>query len=378
MNHADVVVIGAGASGLAAGATLGALGREPVLLERDARVGGTWDRRYERLCLHTVRQFSGLPHLPMPGSFPRYVPKGMYAQYLRDYAPRMELDVRTGQEVERIQRAAGPNDGWLVRTKTDEWQADALVIATGQYHTPRLPKWPGAESFRGRLLHASEYRTGRAFAGKRVLVVGIGNTGAEIAADLVEQGAASVAIAVRSSPPVTKREIFGIPVQFFGMALMPFPPGPVDRAGAVLRRIGTGDLGRYRIGPAAWGPFTARRPPVIDVGFLEQLEAGTVTVRPEVTGFTPDGVAFADGNREPFDVVIAATGYTTGLERVLNEPVVLDERGRPRPGAGSRIGFFSIGFAESPRGQLFETSRAAPKIAAAIDRYLNRTTGARS
>src|SRR5215213_6408370 len=87
MNRAEVVVIGAGSFGLAVGATLGALGRETVLLERDARVGGTWDRRYERLCLHTVRQFSGLPHLPMPGSFPRYVPKGMYTQYLRDYAP---------------------------------------------------------------------------------------------------------------------------------------------------------------------------------------------------------------------------------------------------------------------------------------------------
>ena len=377
MNQAEVVVIGAGASGLAVGAALQQRGREPVLLERDARVGGTWDRRYERLCLHTVRRFSGLPYLPMPDSFPRYVPKGMYAGYLRDYARRMELDVRTGQEVERIRRSDAPG-GWLVTTKTGEWQADALVIATGQYHTPRLPAWPGAETFRGKLLHAADYRTGRAFAGKRALVVGIGNTGAEIAADLVEQGAASVAIAVRSSPPIVKREMFGIPVQLLGMALMPLPPGPVDRAGAVLRRIGTGDLARYGIGPAAWGPFTARRPPVIDVGFLKQLKAGKITVRPDVTAFTPDGVAFADGTEEAFDVVVAATGYTTGLERIIDAPAVLDERGRPRPGAGSGIGLFAIGFAESPRGQLFETSRAAPKLAAAIDRYLAGVGGVTS
>lgn len=378
MNRAEVVVIGAGASGLAVGAALKAHGQEPTLLERDARIGGTWDRRYERLCLHTVRRFSGLPYLPMPDSFPRYVPKGMYAGYLRDYARRMELDVRTGQEIERIRRNDGPGGGWQVTTKTGEWQADAVVIATGQYHTPRLPAWPGVDTFTGRLLHASEYRTGRAFAGKRALVIGIGNTGAEIAADLVEQGAAIVTIAVRSSPPIVKREMFGIPVQLLGMALMPLPPGPVDRAGAWLRRIGTGDLTRYGIGPAAWGPFTARRPPTIDVGFLKQLKVGAVTVRPDVRAFTPDGVAFTDGSEEPFDVVIAATGYTTGLEPILAEPAVLDERGRPRAGAGSGIGLFAIGFEESPRGQLFETCRAAPRIAAAIDRHLNRTIGGSS
>ena len=378
MTRAEIVVIGAGASGLAVGAALGRLGRRPVLLERDARVGGTWDRRYERLCLHTVRRFSGLPYLPMPSSFPRYVPKAMYAQYLRDYARALQLDVRPGQEVGRIQRTDGSAGGWLVATTRDEWQADAVVIASGQYNRPRIPAWPGVETFPGKLLHAADYRTGRAFAGKRVLVIGIGNTGAEIAADLVEQGAAGVTIAVRSSPPITKREIFGIPVQLFGMALVSLPPGPVDCAGAVLRRIGTGDLGRYGIGAAAWGPFTARRPPVIDVGFLAQLKAGTVTVRPDVTAFTADGVAFADGRREPFDVVVAATGFTTGLDRIMAEPTVLDEGGRPRGGTGSGIGIFFAGFAESPRGQLYETSRAAPGIAAAIDQYLVRNHGGRS
>src|SRR5688572_23426763 len=126
--RAEIVVIGAGASGLAVGAALGRLGKRPVLLERDARVGGTWDRRYERLCLHTVRRFSGLPYLPMPSSFPRYVPKAMYAQYLRDYARALQLEVRTGQEVECIRRMDGPGGGWLVTTSSNEWQADAVVI----------------------------------------------------------------------------------------------------------------------------------------------------------------------------------------------------------------------------------------------------------
>jgi putative flavoprotein involved in K+ transport len=364
----EVAIVGAGASGLAAAAALKKLGHEPILFERDPRVGERWANRYERLHLHTVRRFSGLPEHGVPRARGRYVSKDAFAEYLRGYAERFGLEVRLGTPVSSIRPR------WLLETAGETYTAGAVVVATGRYNAPFVPDWPGGDDYRGTLLHSVDYRTGLAFAGQRVLVVGLGNTGAEIAADLVEQGAERVAVAVRTPPPVVRREILGVPVQLFGIALSPFPPGPVDRLAALLRRIGTGDLRPYGIGKAAWGPFTARRPAAIDVGFLAQLKAGRVDVRGELTGLTGTGVVFADGVEEEFDAVIAATGFTRGLERLLDVPGALDERGDPirsRDGAAVEPGLFFSGYTETIRGQLFEAARQAPRLAAAVSRHLS-------
>ena len=360
-----MVIVGAGASGLGVGAALGRRGVAAVLLDRDSEIGGTWARRYDRLHLHTVRRFSGLPDHPVPRVLPRYVATKSYARYLAEYAGRFQLDVRLGQPVQRIR----PEDGcWVVETDRT-WRARAVVIAMGRHNVPRLPEWPGARDFRGRLLHSHEYRNGYIAAGRRALVIGIGNSGAEIAADLVESGAAQVSISVRTSPPITAREIGGIPVQLLGMLFAPFPAGFVDRLGLALRRIGTGDLRPYGLGAEEWGPFTARRPPVIDVGFLGHLRARRIAVRPDVSRFTRTGVVFADGTEAHVDIVIAATGYTTGLPEILDVPGVLDPRGHPVAEA-PRPGLYFAGYAESPRGQLYESARAAPRLARRIARDL--------
>jgi hypothetical protein len=360
--------VGAGASGLAAAAALKHRGREPVVLDRDDRVGGTWQRRYDRLHLHTVRRFSALPYRPLPRSLPRYVPKDAYAGYLAAYPASLGLDVRLGQEVQRIRR---DGRGWVVETADGELFARAVVVATGRHNVPRLPAWPGADEFEGRLVHSVDYRSGAEFSDRDVLVVGLGNSGAEIAADLVEQGARSISVAVRSIPPITSREIARIPVQLFGLVLHPLPARLVDRVGSVLRRIGTGDLRPYGLGREAWGPFAARRPPVIDVGFLEQLKAGKVEILPELVRLTRTGAVFADGLERRFDDVVAATGFTTGLERLIDEPGVLDERGYPLP-APAAAGLYFAGYAETPRGQLFESSRRSHRLAREIGDYLGQ------
>lgn len=184
-------------------------GRNAIVLERDQTVGATWARRYDRLCLHTTRRFSGLPFHPLPRSHPRYVPKDLYARYLAGYVLQAGLAVRLGSRVERVQPDA---DGWRLETAAGGLETRAVVLATGRHSVPQLPDWPGSGDYAGRLLHSDDYTTGAEFAGKQALVVGIGNSGAEIAVDLVERGAAAVSIAVRSRPPITSREIAGIPV----------------------------------------------------------------------------------------------------------------------------------------------------------------------
>jgi putative flavoprotein involved in K+ transport len=361
----SIVVVGAGAAGLSAAAMLERRGHDVVVLEQDERIGGRWAGRYDRLHLHTVRRFSGLPDRPLPRRLPRYVSKDDYAEYLADYAAAFGLDVRCGVRVERI----SPADGhWLVRTAGGDYDAAVVIVATGKHNQKRMPDWRGVNDFAGELVHSADYRSGRQYAGRRALVVGIGNSGAEIASELVDENAASVAIAVRTPPPIARREIAGIPVQLFGIALEPLPPKLVDRVGAVLRRIGTGDLRRYGLGREAWGPFQARRPPLIDVGFLAALKRGAIAVKPAVTAFTRTGVTFADGTEEPYDVVVAATGFDTALEELLDVPDLLDEHGLPTGAAYD--GLYFAGFRESPRGALYETNRDARRLADEVSRYL--------
>ena len=356
----DVAVLGAGAAGLAAGAAMKRRGLDPLILERDERIGGIWARRYDRLHLHTTRALSGLPYHPLPRDLPRYVPKDDYALYLVEYAAHHRLQVALDRKVDKIRRA-GDGPGWTLETQGGDLEVRVVVVATGKHSIPRLPPWPGMETFRGTIEHSAHYRCGEPYAGMRVLVVGIGNSGAEIATDLVESGAARVAIAIRTSPAITSREILGIPVQMLGILLAPFPPKLVDRLGATLRRFSNGDLSVYGIGPEAWGPFTARRPPVIDVGFLAQLKSGKIDVLPDPSRLTDRGVVFADGRTEEFDAIVAATGFTSGL----------DERAYPRS-PDPLPGLFFIGFNETPRGALFEANRDSRRLARQVERCLRR------
>jgi putative flavoprotein involved in K+ transport len=369
-----VVIVGAGAAGLSTAAALTRRGVDALVIDREDRIGASWSRRYERLHLHTIRRFSGLAHHGIPRRYPRYLSKDQYATYLAEYAERFRLRVALRENVTAIR--PGKEYVWEIETSRRTLCSEIVIVATGHYAEPRLPAWEGVDEFQGRLLHSAEYDSGSAFAGLRALVVGLGNSGAEIATDLVEQGAASVAVAVRTPPPIVTREMFGVvPVQLFGIALMPLRiPRIVDRVAAVLRRGTVGDLGPYGIGPAAWGPFTARRPAVIDVGFLDVLKERRVAVRPALRRLTRDGVEYADGSTEEVDIVVVATGFGTGLEGVLRDvPALVDENGRPLARSGKPTaapGLYFIGFDETVRGHLFEARRESRRLAQTIARSL--------
>jgi cation diffusion facilitator CzcD-associated flavoprotein CzcO len=357
----QVIVVGAGPSGLGTAAALARRGVAGTVLERTPRVGDVWRSRHDRLHLHTARAFSGLPYAAIPRRHGRWVGKDDYAAYLEAYAAKHALDVRLGVDVRRIARDAV---GWAVETSDVTWHAPTVVVATGRYGEPSIPAWPGREDYMGKLSHAAEFRSGSPFTGMRVLVVGLGNSGAEIATELAEHGA-SVAISVRTPPPIARRQIAGVPLQVLGIMLSPFPTGPVDCVGAALRKLSVGDLRPYGLGEAEWGPFAARRPPVIDVAFLDALRAQRMRIVPAVTRLTSDGAVFADGSQEGFDAVVSATGYRSSLSGLIDVPGAVTEDGLPRS-RSHLSGLSFVGFRESVRGQLFEARREARVVAGDI------------
>ena len=358
---APVVIVGAGPAGLGVAGALAHRGIAAVVLERDDKIGARWRGSYDRLRLHTVRRFSGLPGEPIPRRCTRYVAKDDYADYLEHYVRRLRLDVRLGIDVRRV---SANGDGWCVEADDALLRSASVVVATGRYARPWVPDWPGLPTFRGVVQHTADFRCGQDLQGKRVLVVGLGNSGAEIAAELAER-AASVEVSVRTPPPIARRQVAGVPLQLLGIALAPLPAGPVDRVGALLRRVSVGDLRAYGLGRAAWGPFAARRPPVIDAGFLAALRAERLRIVPAVVAVTRNGVVLENGVEERFDVIVAATGYRTSLRDLVDVPNVLTGDGLPRS-TSPRVGLYFVGFRESVRGQLFEASREAQWVAAKL------------
>ncbi len=377
MPDSQIIIVGGGPAGLTTAGALKQAGLDTVILDSGERVGQSWERRYERLHLHTVREYSGLAHFPIPRSYPRYPSKDQYAAYLREYAAHFELNFIPQTQVTRVRQAqVDGQSGWAVDTAAGSRQAQVVVMATGQYQQPVCPSWPGLAGYTGEQMHSSDYQSGRVFRGKRVLVIGAGNSGLEIAADLVEQGAQGVAVSMRTAPPVVPRDFLGSPAQVFGILMYRLPPALSDRIGQAFARLALGDLRKYGLPAPGWGAFASMRTPLIDVGFVAALKAGKVVVCPQVRDFTPAGVVFVDGREEAFDAVIMATGFRSGLEQLLEPQGLLQADGSPRfaPGAPTDCpGLYFMGYFNSLRGYLYESNLASQRLAGHIRRELGAT-----
>ncbi|MEW2136897.1 NAD(P)/FAD-dependent oxidoreductase [Streptomyces sp. NPDC005409] len=367
-----VYVIGAGPGGLAAAAALRARGVRAVVVEKSDAVGASWRRHYDRLRLHTTRRLSALPGLAMPRRFGRWVSRDDVVRYLEKYAEYHELELVTGVEVTRVEPA--PEGGWTLHATGGRiLNATAVVVATGYNHTPALPDWPGREAYTRPLLHARDYRTPQPYAGQDVLVVGVGNTGAEIAVDLVEGGAARVRLAVRTAPHLVRRSTAGWPAQRTGILVRRLPVKLVDRLSVAVARVSVPDLSAYGLPRPATGLYsrvTEGAIPVQDVGLIDAVRSGRVEPVAAVEAFDGAEVVLADGSRISPDAVIAATGYRRALEDLVGHLGVLDERGRPRT-HGARTpeqapGLYFTGFTNPISGMFREMALDAEKIAKAV------------
>ena len=369
MRGEDIVVIGAGPAGLAVSASLKRVDVPHVVVDRENDVGASWKRRYDRLHLHTVKEYSSLPFLAWLRETPRYPSRDDVVAYLEQYAVRHRITPRFGVHVQRVSRGA---DRFQVETGAGRLSPRFVVVATGYNSVPNRPEIPGLAAFAGSVVHSEAYKNPIPYVGMRTLVVGCGNSGAEIALDLAEHGV-DVAMVVRGPVHVVPRDLLGRPSQKTNVMLSRLPVGARDALVSPILRLAVGDLSRWGIVRPALGPNRLieekGRIPILDIGTIAQVKAGRIRVRPAVEEMSQDRVRFADGRIEPFDAIILATGYHSGLDRFIDGfASIADARGRPdRFGEETRLpGLFFVGFRNPPTGALRQISREAPRVAAAI------------
>lgn len=363
----DAVVIGAGPAGLAAAAELQRVGYAVIVIDKADSVGSSWSQHYDRLHLHTARRMSSLPRRPMPSRYGRWVARDDFREYLADYAKAENLDVRLGVTASSITRG----DRWTVDTSIGALEADAVVVATGYNHTAKIPDWPGLKGYTGRVLHSSEYRNPDALNARAVLVVGPGNSGAEIAADLAAAGV-TVQLAVRTPPNIVRRQVLGIPTQSLTLSTYPLPTKIADRVARGMQILTVGDLTKYGLPKAPRGVFSQQEfddvTPTIDVGLIDALKSGAVTVVSAVESFTKDAVQLADGTSVSPDLVLVATGFQRGLEPLVGDLGVIAPGGRPLINADEQLpgleGLFFLGYSNPITGNIRQVAIDAKKIAA--------------
>ena len=368
------VVIGAGPAGLAVAATLARHGVPCVVLDRAGSVGSAWQDRYDSLRLHSVRWLSGLPGLPIPRRYGRWVGRDDFVAYLQDYAERFEVYPEFGVEVRRLDRTGTT---WTVQTSHDRRAASAVVVATGYCRVPHLPDWPGRDTFPGVLLHSADYRDPSPYAGREVLVVGAGNSAAEIAMEVARVGA-RVHLSVRTPPNIIRRDTLGVPSQLFGVALHRAPERVMNPVATVLRRLSVPDLSGYGLPAPAGDGFTqflrTRTVPILDHGFVGAVRAGRIRVVANVADVDGADVRLSDGSALRPDAVICATGYLTGLAPLVGHLGALDERGLPRVHGAETLphlpGLYFVGVSVDLAGLLREIGLEARAVGRALARDL--------
>ena len=366
---------GAGPAGLSAAAALRRRGVPVVVLERTDAVGARWRRRYDGLRLNTMRQFSGLGAPRMRRNLGRYPTRDGFVGYLEEYARHHDLDIRFETELERVEH--GDDGDWLVRTAAGPLAARHVVIATGYDAVPKFPAVPGRESYAGELVHAAAVRDPGDHAGRDVLIVGLGNTGVDLAG-LLDRAGARVSATMRTPPNIVPRDLYGSPLQPSGILMDRLPAVFGDNLGRMTQRIAFGDLRPYGVPLPAEGYVTKFRRhligPAVDDGFVDGLKADRIRIVAGVERFEDREVVLADGTRLTPDVVICATGYSRGLEALVGHLGVLRPDGLPQhfdaplPTHPVAPRLYFAGFYGSPAGQIRIFPHHARRIARAAAR----------
>lgn len=298
----EVIIIGAGQAGLSAAQQVGQRTRDFVVLEASPRVGSSWRERYDSLVLFTPAAYDGLPGLPMDlprGALPT---KDQMADYLERYAAHFDLPVRLGEPVQALTRM---NDKFVVTTTRGSYRGARVIIATGAFQEPKLPSYPGQDRATLVQLHSSAYRNASQLPAGPVLVVGAGNSAAQIAEELSQDR--RVALSVREPLRFRPTRVMGASLFFWGDKLGFMHADRDSFIGRRLRRAGD---------------------PIFGGSLQSRIAAGAVQVRPEIARIDGETVHFVDGSVQRFSAIVWGTGFRSSYPWLKLEGA-LDARGQP-------------------------------------------------
>jgi NADPH-dependent 2,4-dienoyl-CoA reductase/sulfur reductase-like enzyme len=370
-----VLILGAGLNGLAAAYELKKLGQKPVILDASSKPAETWRDRHDQLSLNTHRLISHLPGMRIPRRFGAFPSRDDMVRYLEDYEQFLNVSIHRNVRVKRIDSVM---QGWRLTASDGIWQAQYLIIATGNERVPFIPPWPGRNDFTGELVHAAHFGRVTHYQDKRVLVVGAGNSGTDILNHLVRIKTNALWVSIRNGPTVLPTKALGMPLQLLSPLMAPLPAWVVDILMAATERLFLGDMRKLGLPKHPDGVATRLIQegvaPAFDDGFVAALRAGHVTVQPSVSGFDGDAVIFSDGTAIKPDAVICATGYRPGLEGLVSHLGVLDETGHPtHPGPitdQNHKGLWFMGMTPRLPGVFYAARGEARQLARKVQRLL--------
>jgi putative flavoprotein involved in K+ transport len=301
-----VVIVGGGQSGLSAAWAVREAGLKAMVLEAEERPVGSWPRYYDSLTLFSPAGYSGMPGMSFPADAEHYPRRDEVVGYLERYAKSLDVEIRAATRVDSIEQ---DGRGFIVHTTSEvPIRASGVIAASGSFSNPYLPVLPGQEGFAGELLHSAAYRNPKPYAGKRVIVVGAGNSAIQIGHELAQ--VATVTLATRQPVKFVKQRCCGKDLHYW------------------LRSTGFDDL------PISWLSPVLTATPVLDDGvYREAFDSGVLDRRPMFTAFDGDGVVWSDGSRDHVDAAIFATGYRPSLD-YLRPLGALDADGMPLHAGG--------------------------------------------
>ncbi|KAK9076005.1 hypothetical protein SSX86_004335 [Deinandra increscens subsp. villosa] len=349
------LIVGAGPSGLAVSACLREQGIPFVVIERSDCIASLWQKHtYDRVKLHLPKKFCQLPRLPFPQEYPEYPSKKQFITYLENYAETFDIKphfnecVLSAKYIEACHfwRVVTVSKTDLTRSET-EYMCQMLVVATGENAEGVVPKIDGLEEFSGEVIHVKDYKSGKSYNGKKVLVVGCGNSGMEVSLDLSNHNA-KPSMVVRSSVHVLPREIMGKSTFDLAMMLMKWIPlWLVDKLLLILTWFILGNTQNYGIKRPSLGPLQLKnhhgKTPVLDIGAFQKIRSGDITVVPGIKRFNLNSVDLVNGETVDIDSVVLATGYRSNVPYWLQETEFFAKNGFPNGWKGKH-GLYASGF----------------------------------
>ncbi|GAB2295333.1 Probable indole-3-pyruvate monooxygenase YUCCA3 [Dionaea muscipula] len=379
------VIVGAGPSGLAVAAGLKLRGVPFVILERANCIASLWQHRtYDRLKLHLPKKFCQLPYFPFPQDFPEYPSKDQFINYLESYARHFGIKPQLNESIElaKFDETLGL---WRIKSTVSasgtsrQYICQWIVAATGENAEKVEPEFLGIHKFGGDVIHASDYKSGGKYQGKRVLVVGSGNSGMEVSLDLCHHNAIPFMV-VRSSVSIKSRNLIAFSFKFPSVTYLNIiyaqvhvlpksvlgkstielamllgkwlPFRLVDMILVLVANIMFGKTEKYGLRRPCVGPLQLKnskgKTPVLDLGTLSKIKSGDIKILPDIKGFSRGKVQLVNGETLDIDSVVLSTGYCSNVPSWLKGSEFFSNSGLPKTpfpnGWKGEHGLYAVGF----------------------------------